>query len=260
MSSASLGANSTAKSRLNSIKDLEKSNSTINAFIGGRQRAWMIGQAAAIQQNKPNIAMSNPGSLNQASEPHPGTAMTPELSTTIRTNDLSTESFGSHFDGNQYPTQRQRCENTDNYSNISSTSRPVQPTPPAISPEFSTDMSGTPLVASMELPKNVDNLLPSPSPSVEPRNHSGRTMDLDQVGQEGQVTTAQSKPELVEVIAKYGTLENLERRLQDVEKPNAAADRIAIMKGPKILSDSPRRGRCVLFWSHFSHCRQCFGL
>lgn len=220
--------------RNSTAKEFESSNSTMNRFLGGAPKSWMMGhqvpqnQTARFSNRRLDGNPTRPNNVaNQTTETLPGIQQAAA----------------------SYQAQ------ADHRSNQGSNS---EASPASYSPVITSTVNGSNAL-SKNIEPIVDAVLPSPAPSDEPRQESVHVIDLedeseqvgaeqvgaDQVGAEDvgavhagaeQVGAEQQSSDhsdgfilqepgtnrLTELAEKYGGVEELEKRLRDTESRNTS--------------------------------------
>ena len=157
--------------------------------------------------------------------------LAPEMYKAVEGDELSNTAFGPNFDRGRYPAQRPRHESTNNHANTSSIDRAAASTSLVLSPPALDQSSHTLLVAPKDVSINAENVLPSPSPSVEARQNSVNATEIQDEG--SQLRTAQAQPaedpeaNLEEFVARCGGMDQLERLLRDAGKSNYGPSQMA---------------------------------
>lgn len=210
-----------------SAKELERSNATTKAFLGGKEKSWMT-RKSPEKIVKPSTTVST---ISISPDHDRGASPAPRLTTeqymAIRNNDLTSIPFQPDFYRGRFSAQRRRRGGTKNYSGRSSTyaassASPSTPSSPALA-HAAFPRGESP----RKLPSNTDNVLPSPSPSVETRRHSAQVVDLEDEESNAQTPKAPFTTRLEELVARYGGFEQLEKRLEDAERPSHETSPIA---------------------------------
>lgn len=220
-----------AKAESRTPDDVQRSNSTTNAFIGGTQKAWMTGQLpkSTPMSCTPNVSMvkvTDPTSnLSQRAD------LTPEKSKVMEDSELPGTTFGPHFDRGRFPAQRPRCGVTNDHASRSSTYLASAPTPLVLSPPALDERSYTLPIIPTETSTNAENVLPSPSPSVEARQTSVNRREIEEENSLPQVSEAPSvegqMSNLEELLRLVGGVEQVEELLKDSEKSSQGPSQVA---------------------------------
>ena len=209
-----------AKFQSRTPDDVQRSNSTTNAFIGGTPKAWMTGQLTKSTRNSsiPSVSVARAN-------------LAPERYQALEDNELSNTAFGPNFDRGRYPAQRPRHGGTNNHANTSSTGRAAASTSLVLSPPALDQNAHTLPVAPIDVSINAENVLPSPSPSVEARQNSVNAIEIqDEVSQ---LQAAEAPPiegpkaNLEEFVARCGGMDQLEKLLKDAGKSNYGPSQMA---------------------------------
>ncbi|KAL2042156.1 hypothetical protein N7G274_005344 [Stereocaulon virgatum] len=221
-----------------SVKEFELSNATTKAFLGGKERSWMTGKSPEkILQPSPTVSI-----IPILPDHDQGASPAPHSSTeqykAIENNDLTSIPFPPDFDRGRFPAQRRRRRSTKNYHTrplacATSSVPPSAPSSPSLVEE-SFPQSESP----SKLPISADNILPSPSPSVETRRHSAQVLDIEDEVTDAQISRPPFTTRLEELVAKYGGFEQLEKRLEDAEKPSCKASSIVTTQPEGIASNT----------------------
>ena len=180
----------------------------------------------------------------------------PETYKAVEGDELSNTAFGPNFDRGRYPAQRPRHESTNSHANTSSIGRAAASTSLVLSPPALDQSSHTLPVALKDVSINAENVLPSPSPSVEARQNSVNAIEIQDQGSQLQAAQAQRTggPEanLEEFVARCGGMGQLEKLLKDAGKSNYGPSQMAasaVAQGlPKAtpLSSPPSQGQSPL--------------
>ncbi|MCJ1427903.1 hypothetical protein MMC29_005809 [Sticta canariensis] len=194
--------------RTSTAKEFESSNSTMNRFLGGAPKSWMMGhqvmqnQAARYHNRRLDGNPTRPNNVaNHTAEALPGIQQ-------------AATSYQAHVDHHPNPESRSEAS------------------PPSHSPVIMSTINGSNAISKTVEPV-VDPVLPSPAPSDEPRQDSVHVIDLEdereQVGVDQQsadqpddhVDRAPSSSRLNDLVndlaEKYGGVDELEKRLRDTE-------------------------------------------
>ena len=207
--------------------DVQRSNSTTNAFIGGTQKAWMTGQLTKSTRNPsvPSVSVAK-------------AKLAPESYQAVEDNELSSTVFGPNFDRGRYPAQRPRHESTNNHAKTSSTGRGAASTSLVLSPPALDQNAHVLPVAPMDVSINAENVLPSPSPSVEARQNSVNAIEIQDEDSQLQGAEAQPiedpKANLEELVARCGGMDQLEKLVGPIQMAKART-----LNGPPSQRQSP---------------------
>ena len=244
-----------AKVQSRTRTEFQRSNSTTNAFIGGTQKAWMTGQLPESTRDPSTPKVSMPKALDQASNQasitlHKAQSL-PEVNKAVKNSDLPNTAFGPESDHGRYPTQRRRQEGTKKFTSRSSTSLATGSTPPILSPSVAEEDPQPPPAIPMDVSTDAENVLPSPSPSVEARQNSVNVVEIEDEGPQPHVAEAQSveapTATLEELVLRCGGMEHFERLLKDAGKSNYGPVQIAASAAapnlPGTTSSSGPRGQ-----------------
>lgn len=236
-----------ARAQSNTLNEFQQSNSTTNAFIGGTQKAWMTGQVSESTRDSSTPKSSMPKALDQASIVSHRAELAPEVSKAVKSSDLSNTAFGPDPDRGRDPARWQKQGGTKNYTSRSSTSLATGSTPPILSPPALEENPCTPPAISMDVSTNAENVLPSPSPSVEARQYSVNVVEIEDEGSQPEVAEAQPveapTATLEELVTRCGGIDQLERLLRDAGKSNYGPSQIAASAvAPELPGASPSSG------------------
>ena len=240
-----------AKAQLRTTNEFKRSNSTTNAFIGGTQKAWMTDQSPESTRDPSTPKASVPKALDQASTISHSTELSPEVLNAVNNSDVSNTAFGSDLDRGRYPAQRQIQASTKNHGSRTLTSlaggstSPVQFTP---APE---ENRYTPPAIPIEVSDNAENVLPSPSPSVEARKNSVHVVEIEDEGTQPQAAEAEPveapTATFEELVTRCGGIDQLEKLLKNAGKSDHGPSQIAAFAvAPELSGASPSsspRGR-----------------
>ena len=228
-------------------KEFEQSNATTKAFLGGKEKAWMTGHPLQT------IAASSPTKTLQSffRNHDPETSLDSKLPTEqagpAGNNSTSSLPVEAGLDRGEFPAQRRRCGGTKSYPVQSSTSTVASPTSPTLFPPV---LGDTPLPSSESTEKHTNegqNLLPSPSPSVETRLQSGNVLELDSDTIESPPSGGPQTTRLANLLAKYGGFEELEKRLEDAERSSLGPSPVVViqpqdtLQTPTAATSTPER-------------------
>ena len=228
----------TPRTRPMSVKEFELSNATTKAFLGGKERSWMTGKSPEkILKPSPTVSIV-PILPDHDQGASPAPRLTTEQYKAIRNNDLTSIPFPPDFDRGRFPAQRRRRGGTKNYSRrplacAGSSTPPSAPSSPALV-EASSPQNESP----SQFPGSADNVLPSPSPGVETRRHSAQVLDLEHDGTDARISGPPFTTRLEELVAKYGGFEQLEKRLEDADKPSYEASPVVTTQPEGIASNA----------------------
>ena len=228
-------------------KEFEQSNATTKAFLGGKEKAWMTGHPLLTTAASPKTKTLHPFHRNRDAEGSLDCELAAEQAGPSRSNSMSSMPVECGLDRGEFPEQRRRCGGTKKFPMISSTSTAASPTSPAISPPIPGD---TPLPSNESAAKHTDeaqNLLPSPSPSVETRRQSANVLELGSDPIESPSSGGPHTTRLANLLAKYGGFEELEKRLGDAERSSLGPSPIGVtqpqdtFQAPTATNGSPER-------------------
>ncbi len=228
-------------------KEFEQSNATTKAFLGGKEKAWMTGHPLQTITASSTTQTVHSFHRNHDPEASPDSNLAAEQAGPSRKNSMPSMPVESSLDRGEFPAQRRRCGGTKNYPIQSSTSITASPTSPALSPPL---LGNTPLPSSESAAKRTDeaqNLLPSPSPSVETRRQSANVPELDSDTIESPSSGGPHTTRLANLLAKYGGFEELEKRLEDAERSSLGPSPVVVtqpqdtFQAPTATTGTPER-------------------
>lgn len=219
-------------------KEFEQSNATTKAFLGGKEKAWMTGHP--LQTIAPSSTTKTLQSFLRNHDPENSldSNLANEQGGPAGNNSTSSTPVEAGLDRGEFPAQRRRCGGTKSYLIQSSTSTVASPTSPALSPPILDD---TPLPSSESTEKHTNegqNLLPSPSPSVETRRQSANVLELDADTVESPPSGGPHTTRLANLLAKYGGFEELEKRLEDAERSSLGPSPVVVTQ-PQATLQAP---------------------
>ena len=216
----------TARDQLRATHEFQRSNSTTNAFIGGIQKAWMTGQSPESTRGPSTSKVSIPKALDQASIASQRAELALE-----RNSDLPNTVLGPDSDRGLYPAQRRRQDGTKTHAGRSSTSLTAGSSPLVLSPPALEENPYTPPAILMDVTTNAENVLPSPSPSIEARQNSVNAVEIEDDGplpQAAEVQPVESATAILEeLVTRCGGIDQLEKLLKDAGKSNYGPGQIA---------------------------------
>ena len=216
-----------AKVHSRTTNEVQLSNSTTNAFIGGTQKAWMTDQSPIPTRDASSPKVIRPKPTDQTStHPHGGDLAPVEDSVSSGT------AFGPNFDRGRYPAQRPRHAGANSHGSWpSDTHGAAGSTSPAVSLPALEENLCIPPVDTMGISTNAANVLPSPSPSVEARAKSVNVTEIDDNGHQPQAIQAQPvetpTPTLDELVKRCGGMDQFEKLLKDAGKSAYGPSQIA---------------------------------
>ena len=228
-------------------KEFEQSNATTKAFLGGKEKAWMTGHPLLTTAASPKTKTFHLFRWSRDAEGSLDSESAAEQAGPSRSNSISSMPVECGLDRGEFPDQRRRCGGTKNFPIDSSTSIAASPTSPAISPPVPGD---TPLPSNESASKHADeaqNLLPSPSPSVETRRQSANVLELGSDSIESPSSGGPHTTRLANLLAKYGGFEELEKRLEDAERSSLGPSPIGVtqpqdtFQAPTATNGTPER-------------------
>ena len=225
-----------AKAQSKTTNEFQLSNSTTNAFIGGTQKAWMTGQSQSTRGPSTSTVFV-PKATDQASSFTHRAESAPKLSEAAESNGLPNTAFGPNFDRGRYPAQRPRHGATNNYASRSSTFHAAGSTAPVVSPPTLEGSSYALPAPLMDVSNDVENVLPSPSPSVEARQNSVNAIQTGDQEYQPQAAEAwqvgSPAVTLQELVTRCGGMDQLEKLLKDAGKCNHGPSQIAASAVPQ---------------------------
>lgn len=233
-----------AKDRSRTTNEFQRSNSTTNAFIGGIQKAWMTGQSSESTRTPSTPKVSRRNTLDQALIASQRAELAPDVSKGVENSDLPNTAFGPDSDRARYPAQRRRQGGTEIYAIRSSNSLPAGSTPSVQSPPALEGNRYTPPATLMDVAINAENVLPSPSPSVEARQNSVNVVEIEDEGPQPQAAETQPvevpTATLEELVTRCGGVDQLEKLLKNAGKSNYGPSQIAASAvAPELFKASP---------------------
>ena len=169
----------------------------------------------------------------------------------VQNSDMPNTAFGPDSDRGRYPAQRGRQVGTKNHAGRSLTSLAAGSTPPVQSPPALEENPYTPPAIPIDVSSNAENVLPSPSPSMEARQNSVNVVEIED--EETQPQAAEAEPveaptaTLEELVTRCGGMYQFEKLLKDAGKSNYGPSQIAASTAAPEFSgaspsSSPRRG------------------
>lgn len=203
--------------RDSAAKSFESSNQTMAMFLGGTQKSWMTGHQPTEMP---------PSSTHTHSHPEP-----------IRQTTISQARAGGsrpQMAGEGWVAAARQDSATIATPGSVASSNPLG----------ASTNSTSPISISKNAQENLDTVLPSPAPSDEPRQPSVHIIDLEEEEPEPlAIQQAQSisgealnETRLVELAARYGGVDELEKRLSNAEPRNGlpdSADNGEILSAPE---------------------------
>ncbi|KAL6713937.1 hypothetical protein ACLMJK_008431 [Lecanora helva] len=222
------------------IQELESSNLTTAAFLGGKQKDWMTGGNLLLASNMSTGRTSSGPDSSLHAAPIPQHSPQNFISTSQNASPSAPSPSvpsSTGFDRGRFPAQRRRRGGTMSYPNRHSNSagraaldksKPVSPTP-------RTESS----VLSKEDVTHVSNLLPSPSPSIESRRPSHNIVDLEDQTTEAIIGTTGQRTRLEDLIAQHGGIDALETKLREIEKLNNGVQQQGKSPRSEISAEDP---------------------
>ena len=228
-------------------KEFEQSNATTKAFLGGKEKAWMTGHPLQTIAASSTTQVLHSIVRNRDPEASLDSDLAAEQAGPSGSNSMSSMLVESGSDRGEFPAQRKRCGGTKNFPIHSSTSIAASPASPALSPPVPGD---TPLPSGESAAKHTNeaqNLLPSPSPSVETRRQSANVLELDSDPIESPSSGGPHTTRLANLLAKYGGFEELEKRLEDAERSSLGPSPVVVtqpqdtFQAPTATNGTPER-------------------
>ena len=241
------------KAQLRTTNEFQRSNSTTNAFIGGTKKPWMTGESLELtrDQSFPKVSKSKvpdqAPTASTASTASHRAELVPEVSEAVKITDLANSAIGPDFDRGRYPAQRSRQGGTKNYASRPLTNPAAGSTPPALSPPTLEENPYTPPAMPMDVSTNAENVLPSPSPSVDARQNSVNMIEMEGEAPQPQVADASpveaSPATLEELVTRCGGMDQIQRLLNDAGKSSYGPSQIAASAVlPKLPGAKPSNG------------------
>ena len=226
-----------AKAKSKTLNEFQWSNLTTNAFIGGTTKSWMTGQSTGLPRDTSSPKVSTSKASDQASNLR-RIESAPEALKDV--NNIEPPAFGADSDGGRYPAQRPAQAGTENCQSGSSISLGAGSTLPALASPALEENPCTPVATPMPVIANAENILPSPSPSVEARQNSANVVEVEDEEPLPPAPEAQPndvpKATLEELVTRCGGVDQFERLLKDAGKSNHGAGQIA---ASAVASDLP---------------------
>lgn len=228
--------------RDSAAKSFESSNQTMAMFLGGTPKSWMTGHQIAnalppLSAHTHTHSRPNPtrqGTIAQARTGGSGPQLAGEgtAATAVAAVTAVTTADAVRHD----------------YAAIATSGSVASSSPLGVATNAT-----APTVILKSTPEKLDTVLPSPAPSDEPRQASVHIIDLEEEEPEppaneqtesvgGEVLT---ETRLIDLAAKYGGVDELEKRLSNAEPRNSAADAAnngEILPGPEDASCSGNVG------------------
>ena len=140
--------------------------------------------------------------------------------------DLPNTIFGPNFDRGRYPKHRPKHGGADKCTNKSLTSLTTSSTSPVLE-----ENSYTLPVVPVDISTNAENVLPSPSPSLEARQNSVNAIEIEDESFQPQAAEVQPAEDptatLEELVTRCESMDQLEKLLKDAEKSNYGPSQIA---------------------------------
>ena len=186
--------------------DLQRSNSTTAAFLGGKPKEWMSGSIASSLSRVSAISTSS----DQSPPAYPTTRIAPQVSAGHLSNDP---------DRGCFPLDRKRRGGTKAYPSRRSAPGDFKSASP-ISPVTE---EHRPALVSETGVETATNSLPTPSPSIETRRHSSNIIDLGDETSDLRSAGQESRSRLEELVAQYGSIDAVEKELQAIKDKDSSA-------------------------------------
>ena len=155
----------------------------------------------------------------------------PETHKAVENRDSTEIVFGPNFDRGRYPAQQPRYGGGSGHESRSSSSLAVGSTPLVLSPPAVEDTTYTSPTLKVGVSSSAENVLPSPSPSVEARPNSGNAVEAND--KENQAHIAETGPveapnaTFEELVTRCGGMEEFEKLLKDAGKSSYGPSQIA---------------------------------
>ena len=217
-----------AKAKSKTLNEFQWSNLTTNAFIGGIQKSWMTGQSTGLPRDTSSPKVSTPKTSDQAPNLR-RIESAPEAPKVV--NNIDPAAFGADFDGGRDPGQRPTRAGTGNSQSGSSISLGAGTSLPALASPALEENPCTPVATPMPIISNTENILPSPSPSVEARQNSVNVVEVEDEEPLPQAPEAQPtdgpKATLEELVTMCGGVDQFDRLLRDAGKSNYGPGQLA---------------------------------
>ncbi|KAL9135876.1 MAG: hypothetical protein Q9175_002918 [Cornicularia normoerica] len=217
------------------------------AQSSGTQKVWMTGQSPTSPPESSTPKVSMPKALNQASTVSYRAESASEVPEAVKNSDPPYTALGADSDRGCYLAQRRRQGGTNNLASRSSVSLAAGSTPPVLSPPALEENPYTPPAIPMAVSTNAENVLPSPSPSVEARQNSVNVVEIEDEGPQPQAAEAQPvegpKATLEELVTRCTGMDQLEKLLKDAGKSSYGPSQIAASAvAPKLPGTSSSSG------------------
>ena len=191
-----------------STRDLQSSNSTTIAFLGGKRKEWMSGTASTATKKSAQPSSSGSVAFSHREANLSDLSATVNRPDAIQKTDYSRSPFPPDFDRGRFPLQRRRRGGTMGY--------PKRQRAPATSGVSQTAL----FPPTKEDAGNVSKEFPSPSASVEIYRQGTNIVGLENemAGHETPGTIHSTR--LEEIVALHGGIEAFEKKLQEVGNPS----------------------------------------
>ena len=177
----------------------------------------------------PKVSLQKP--TDQDSAISCGADPAPESNKAVNDRDLPNPASGPELDGGCYPAQRRRQGDRINCVIKPSAVLTTGSIAPGLSPLALEESPYTPPAAPVDASTNVENVLPSPSPSVEARQRSHHGIEINGDGNQPQAAEAQTikapTATFEELVTRCGGIDQLEKLLKDAGKSNYGPSQIA---------------------------------
>lgn len=216
-------------SRNTTAKEFESSNSTMNRFLGGTPKSWMMGNQVIQNQVARNA--------NRRVDANP----TPPINVVNQ----PMEALPSPHAASNYQVNIDHRSNPGPRSEDSPASHSPITTNTINGPTaLSKNIEATALLKILE--PTVDAVLPSPAPSDEPRQESVHVIDLDDEPEQVRVEhhpfdqpdVEPRTSRLKELAKKYREVEELEKRLRGTESRNTSPVSFSTDAQPEVVLNS----------------------
>ena len=206
-------------------QEIERSNSTTAAFLGGKQKAWMLGSSSlsssSIERShasrKTGNSLRNP---REVSSVHGSKSLEAahEVSSNENINKPSTLAVPSEFDRGRFPAQRRNTRNDKGtprarYSKASG--------------EASSSLTALPQQVKQYPKGNLanrhvegENVLAPPSPSEDGNHEAVHSLAIEDPGRSSLANDETRTTRLKQLMAKYGSVGEIEKHFQLASSSN----------------------------------------
>ncbi len=228
-------------------KEFEQSNATTKAFLGGKEKAWMTGHPLQTTAASSTTQTLHSFLRNRDPEASLDSNLAAEQAGPSRNSSMSSMPVETGLDRGEFPAQRRRCGGTKNFPIHATTSIAASPTSLALSPPVLADTQLPSSESAAKHTNEAQNLLPSPSPSVETRRQSANVLELDSDPIESPSSGGPHETRLANLLAKYGGFEELEKRLEDAERSSLGPSPVLVTQpqdtfpAPTATNGTPER-------------------